>query len=270
MRQIGHYPKVSPYPACAFEVQIGRAFKYEMRYSRIDLLNSARHLFELIERDMKIIPYRYIYKITRFMGLENLDIKGVGITTGVLIDGKCYSISGGNGECVLEEMAQTSLGKWDKVKSIDIRDKKRIATDAWGDILISKRKVPFNLHEELPKLIEFLEGANDREVKVFSYDKTPSIKELLSMASEGMGVNDWAIEEFSNRGEEGKKQLIEILKQNTLKEYHLTAAQLLFLVFPGEQTKTIIKDHIDKLPDEQEEKDFIILLAAFSGENEKK
>jgi hypothetical protein len=266
MKFTGAYPKNSPYPGAYFLMKIGTAYRSERTATRIEILESAKHLAEFMEQDREFFPYRYSTE-EHMLGRDDLLVKGSGTATGFQIDGKMYSITGGVGECYLEEMIPQPNGKWKLGKRIDVRDKKRIVTENWGDIKISKKKVTFTFPDELARVIGFLEDAMDRNVKIYAYD-SPSFKELLMEAAQGMGSDDGAIEMLLQRGEKCKRQLIAALKQKQFKAYRHIVVRFLLSLYPEESTHQTIKQFINEIPNDEEKRSYLTLLAAFFDEKD--
>lgn len=266
MKFSGACPQNPPYPGSAFLVTIGMTNGREITFNRLDILKSAKHLAEVIEKDKDLLPYRYSTE-ERVMGRDDLLVKGTGTATGFQIDGKLYSVTSGAGECYLEEMIPQPNGTWKIGQRIDVRDKKRIKTENWGDIKISRKKIPFSLPDELVRLTSFLESATDQKVKIIAYD-SPSFKDLIKEASEGMGADDAAMEMLLERGSKSKRQLVAALRQKQFKNYRHIVVRFLLTMYLEDSIYEIVKNFIDELPDGEEKNEFLALFVAFSSSKE--
>jgi hypothetical protein len=262
MEYSGAHPLCPPYPAASLYEKIGRAIGNEISSTRCDLLESADHLMEIIEQDQEFLPYRYSTE-ERMMGRDDLVVKGTGTASGFHIDGKPYSITGGVGECYLKELIFVREGKWEFGQRIDVRGKKRIVTDDWGDIKISRTKVPFTLPEELSRLIKFLKGSSDLFVRIYSYHN-PSFKELLMEAADAMGADDAVMEMLHQRGDKGKKQLIDALTRKQYQEYRHIVIRFLLTMYSDEEIYQIVGHFIENLVESDEKEGYRTLFAAFS------
>jgi hypothetical protein len=267
MELSGARPENPPFPAAYFLMKTATAYQSERTATRVELLESARHLQEIVQQERDLIPFRYSTE-ERLPELDNLVTKGSGTATGLVIDGKDYSITAGTGECYLEGYVPTGDGRWRKGERIDVRDKKRIATDNMGVVKISRKKVPFTLPAELARLIDYLDRVNDRQVKIYSYDKGPVFKELLEAAAEGMGGDDAAMEMLLEWGEDGKKQLIDALTKKPYKKYRPIVVRFLLSMYPDEPTYKIVGDFIETLRDGAEKDEYRAVLAAFTAGRE--
>ena len=172
-------------PGANFLGYLGQAFEEEIMVPRRALLKSALLLRAYLEKQLDILPFRYSYEL-RFMGRDDMRKKGTGAISGIKIDGEPYSICGGNGECYLRKSVQTGDSACEE--RIDIRRESRIRTDEWGDIKITRRKIPFTLLERLDACIEFLELVSDSRMALYSYESKPTLHQIVAQMSEGGGA----------------------------------------------------------------------------------
>jgi hypothetical protein len=249
-------------PGWQFLATIGSAYGSEKAVTRDELLEGAKHLADVIERDRQLLPYRYSLEI-RMMGRDDMKTRGTG-TVSFPANGRVCRITGGVGECIFEEWVQAPDGTGHVVKPVDVRDKRRIASD-WGDVKISRRKVESTLPDELASLIRFLEAAPDAAVRVYSYDKTPTLTDILREAAEGSGGDYWAGEELSRLGESGKRQLLEALGQSRYRKHRGTIIGLLFTVFPSRDTREAVESFIAQQPEGRAKTEYLALFAAFAA-----
>lgn len=166
--------------------------------------------------------------------------KGSGSVSGILIGGEPHSITGGNGQCYLAKCVQDVDGAPSQER-IDLRKLRKIETDQWGEIRISRKKIPFTLPRRLDECIEFLDSVPDQTIRLFSYDRMPTLRQILDEMIEGFGGDDFAIEEICRRGAETRAELLSALNNQSLRKYRAAIIQLLLLCYPSDPTRMAIE-----------------------------
>jgi len=117
---------------------------------------------------------------------------------------------------------------------------------------------------EAAGLKELLESIPGEQVSLYSYDRAPSINDLLAAFSKGSGGDDWAIEELVKKGGKGRSALLSVLKKEKNKERLLAAVSMLLIVFRDDQTVAAIQRFLDAC-DEEIGKEAAILVAAYTS-----
>jgi hypothetical protein len=113
-------------------------------------------------------------------------------------------------------------------------------------------------------VINFLNSVDENSVCLYSYERAPSIEDLLDAFGNGGGADDWALEELEKKGEKGRKALLSTLKKKRDKRKLLAAISMLLIVFLDDQTRAAIQTFIDKCePDIGQ--DASLLLAAYTA-----
>ncbi len=97
---------------------------------------------------------------------------------------------------------------------------------------------------QLVPLLEFLNGSSETSVRLYSYDRRPSVNDLLDAFAEGAGGDDWALDEIAKTGDKGRRELIKVLKNNSSSDRHLSAVSMLLIVFSGAATTKAIEEFI--------------------------
>lgn len=97
----------------------------------------------------------------------------------------------------------------------------------------------------LRSVIEFLQKSDENSVYLYSYDRTPSMGDLLDAFATGGGANDWALEELGKKGEKGRKMLLSALKKAEDQETILSAISMLLILFRDDQTIAAVQKFID-------------------------
>lgn len=238
-------------PGAGFLAAIGSAYQQQRTLSREHLLTDARALLKFVESERDLLHYRYT-------------ITG---TTGMLlipfhIDGVPHDFRTGSGECYLLQLDS----KGDGVSRIDIRRANRIQTDDFGELKVSRRKISFALPVCLAQCIDFLEAVADQEVSLYSYDTLPSLRTILDNYTDGCGGDDWAIEEISRRGNEGRAELLDAITNSRYHKRCGAIVQLLLLCFPGDDTREAVMNTLAQLPDEGGN-ELQMLVKAFTPHN---
>jgi hypothetical protein len=217
-------------------------------HPRKELLISAKAFLEAFKRNQKLLQYYYTFEITPpGMGRRR---PSSGSVSGFKINGKYCCIYSGMGECYITEYEVGPDGKGEVVKTVDVRDRKRIKTDDWGYIKIFRRKKKLTWPEVLPPLIEFLKEILDKEICVRVVWRKPSIMDLVRAYERGFGEDDWAEEELEKRGDEAKTALLEILKDPRMSKHYGSIAMLLLTCFPSPESKKAVEQLIEKETDE--------------------
>lgn len=264
MKQGGPMVPVPPSaPGARFLAYVGSAYQEEESVARDSLLSSARLLLQYLVDQRERLSYRYAFTI-QMMGRADMKTKGSGMVSGFKIDGQPCSISGGVGQCELRRWSVNEDGTGQANEIIDVRDRKRIATDEWGDIKISRRKVQFELPDRLAECVAFLESIPPQYVTLYSYDTAPTIRQILKEFSEGGGGDDWAIEEIGRKGEKGKSELLTVLDNRRMRTSFNAAVQMLLLCFPGDDTREAVMKCIERHP-EKDRDELLMVVAAFGS-----
>lgn len=253
-------------PCSKFLEYVRSAYEKQKSFTRHELINASELLLLYFKEQQDVLPYRYEYTI-RMMGRDDMKTKGAGTTSGFKIDGEHYSITGGNGECYLKRLVQneekTNL-VWDVT---DVRDRKSIETDEWGNIKISRRKINFDYPERVKECVTFLKSISSQFVELNSYDGSPTIGQILQEFSEGGGGADWALEEIYDQGKQGKKKLLKSLANKRMRKYHDAVVSILMICFPGDETDLAIKEYMARVPDERRD-ELVKVVAAFNAARE--
>jgi hypothetical protein len=126
----------------------------------------------------------------------------------------------------------------------------------------SKGRVPKYL-AALRSLIEFLQSAGDNSVCLYSYERTPSISDLLDAFPRGSGAKDWALEELGKKGEKGRKAMLSVLKKEKNRGRLLSAVSMLLLLFRDEKTIAAVQQFTETC-DADTGKVAAVLLAAYT------
>jgi 2'-5' RNA ligase len=85
--------------------------------------------------------------------------------------------------------------------------------------------------------------------------------DLVRAAGEGGGANDWAEELIGEMGEEGKRALLERLKDSKAKKHYFTIARLLLSLFPSPESKKAVKRSVERESNEELKRLYVVLLA---------
>jgi hypothetical protein len=177
-----------------------------------------------------VLPYRYGY---------GGDFSGGASFT---IDGEPWAINVGPGECSLTQAIPYENRLNDRVAQtgsrrtgwIDLRGKKECRVDG-RTIRIQRKKQTYRWYEELPGLMKFLESLpKDAELRAYSYERNPSIAQLLKFAAEEPGGMDGAIQVLQAQGEKGLSKLRNAMKNKKLAMYQSLIQTLIALAFPDE------------------------------------
>jgi hypothetical protein len=262
MDQNGPLVRIPPgAPGADFLRHIGSAYENEITVPRKSLQMNAELLRAYLTEHQDVLPFRYSFEV-RMLGRKDMITKGSGAVSGILIGGEPHMISGGNGECYLTKSVRTAGGAHTEERT-DVRRKRRIETDEWGDIKITRRKIPFTLPERLDACISFLESLFDEQIRLYSYDRAPTLHEILEEMSEGSGGDDFAVEEVHRRGPETRAELLKALSENSLRKFRPAIIQLLLLCFSGHETTKAIELFVEQQP-AKERNAYLVLLAAFA------
>ena len=117
----------------------------------------------------------------------------------------------GSGYCFRGQLQQDVDGRISYVNKTDLRGFKSLQTENLGKIRVLRKKINLTWLEKLPPLLDFLEKCKNEQIIVFTKWGKPGFAQLLAAYKEGFGMDDWAAEEISNMGEEGKEKLLEKL-----------------------------------------------------------
>ncbi|MCA9099672.1 MAG: hypothetical protein KDA63_00890 [Planctomycetales bacterium] len=229
---------------------------------RDELLAQARQLHAYLSENREVLSYRYSLSV-RVMGRDDMLTEGSGTVSGFTMDGCHCSISGGNGECYVNRYELNEDGTSRIVERIDVRQQKRISTDNWGDISISRRRIDFSFPDQLAECIEFLDSVSDVKVTLYSYDVAPSLRDVLQYYAEGGGGEDWALDVCNQGGDKWRQDLIGALSEPELQQYLGSTIQLLLLCFSDTETRSAIMAAIDRQP-ETDRNSLALLYAAYT------
>lgn len=116
----------------------------------------------------------------------------------------------------------------------------------------------------LRSVIEFLRSVNENSVRLYSYERAPSIEDLLDAFGNGGGADDWAIEELGKKGGKGRKALLSVLMKENDRDKLLAAISMLLIVFRDDQTTAAVRAFIETC-EEDIGKDASLLLAAYTA-----
>jgi hypothetical protein len=114
----------------------------------------------------------------------------------------------------------------------------------------------------LERLLRFLHDCNAQSVRLYSYEKPPTLDELLEAEMSGGGADDWAMEEVHRRGDKMIPKLEAVLGNVDRSRYHLSAVRFLLFCFPGNASREIVRRFVASGGDTQEKRGAAILLAA--------
>lgn len=103
----------------------------------------------------------------------------------------------------------------------------------------------------LDPAIEFLESIPDEFVAMYSWDRAPSIAEILdAYFKAGDGLDDWALEELYKKRDGGRSALLAFLKKEKSQQKLLQAIELLLVVFRDQRTRDAVQRFIAGCGDE--------------------
>jgi hypothetical protein len=182
----------------------------------------------LFEREGSKLQYRYQF------GLSDGG-SGRGLSTRIGND--YWILDSGAGRAEMKMVVPGVAGMPAKViKSVDLRGIKEVATDC-GVITITKRRIHPTWPTVLAALREFLDSLpKDELVQIEMEAPEPTISELVLMYREGGGADDDAMEILAAKGEPAREELFAMLTGKRPLDVRLTAAEMLQLGFPGEDT----------------------------------
>ncbi len=229
-------------------------------HARDYVLSVTKEFLELVENDLPLLQYHYTCEIN-IPGCEHLGpSRGSGMVGGIRIDGSLYSLSNGMGECHLDLIHLRPDGTGERVRKIDIRDRKRIQTDNIGVIKIFRRKKKLTWPEVLPPLIKFLKRLPDDEILIQVLWSRPSLMDLVRAHERGFGEDDWAIEELEKMGDKAKTELIKKLQDPRASKYYVSIATLLLTNFPSLESKKAVEQLMKQETNETTKNTYAILL----------
>jgi hypothetical protein len=167
------------------------------------LLQAAKDLLARVEADFDRLQYTYSRRDERFGS------SGSGMIGGIRIGGKLYSLEGGPGTCLLEEIGIDASGQGQVVKAIDVRSEKVIETENFGRITITKRKKRLTIHHQLKGLIAFLQQQEDEYItKTLDEGLRKPMDWIRGLeAAEGL-EEDYFKERLHEFGDKGLEELI--------------------------------------------------------------
>lgn len=146
----------------------------------------------------------------------------------------------------------------------------QFATDLEGALqqrdLSTRAGVP-NFLAGLRSVIQFLQSASEPTVRLYSYERAPSLEELVEAFCQGGGANDWALEELGKKGEKGRKDLLALLKKENDKQRILSAISLLSILYRDDSTRSAVQNFIDTC-EAHIGKDAAVLLEAYSSSSQ--
>ena len=136
----------------------------EITVSRTELLLVGRCMLELLRRDFDLLQYDYEFHIPA--RATHPRQRHTGPVTNVKIGGSGHILEAPPGHCYLSELPQYPDGSPTRRTVQDLRTARSLETDNCGTITIHRRRKGLTWTEELPRLIEFLEGVDDRKLRV--------------------------------------------------------------------------------------------------------
>jgi hypothetical protein len=240
---------------------VGRARVGARAFGRAELLAAARALLADVRAQWELLPYRYATEV-RMMGREDLKSSGSGGVHGFRIGGRIHSIDGGPGRCVLSEWDDGPGGRGVVVATRDVRREKRVETDDWGPIKISRRKIDVRLPLSLEALVAFLDGRADEAVRGRTTDGGASVTELVRRAAEG---DESAEEALFERGDAARAELLKKATDPKARRHHGTIAWLLLTVLPSPESRAAVEAMADREADEGRRRELLVLLASTAG-----
>ena len=248
------------FPASQFYMTIGRCHRQRHAFPKHDLLEAARSLLRDVQQQWAVLPYRYSLKL-RVGGRDDLRSSGSG-ASGFHINGRVHAIWSGAGRCYLDEMQVGPDGRGKVVRKVDVRHQKRVDTDDWGPIEISRRKLELTLPRQLQDLIAFLSDIPDADVQVLSTDGPVSVMDLVRLASED---DEGAEEELFNMGDTARRELLKRIADGKTRKYHGTIAWILQTVFPSPQSREAVERLVERERDPERKKTYLAMLASARG-----
>ncbi len=253
------FSRVAPgSPDCRLLGMIGAAYAQEQYYERTALLQAATEFDDALGQQRDLLPYHYSYQI----GDGKTFGRGSGGASGFHINGKVHSIRAGAGTCYLQEIGVGSDGRGSVVNTIDIRDQKCVETDDYGPIKIYRRKLKLTLFETMPLLVSFLRNSKNESFRVLTIEGKPSLMDLVRLVAEGGGADDWAGEQLSGMGQDGKAGLIAKLGDPRARKYYAVIAHILLTAFPSRESRQAVEQLLEHDQDQERKARYLALLAA--------
>lgn len=246
------------FPNSEFYGIIGSCWQETQEFQRQKLVEAAEVLLAEVRRQWEVLPYHYSFEC-KVGGREDSRSSGSGGASGFHIEGREYSIWGGPARCYLQEMKRDANGMGTVVDTIDVRGRKKIDTDDWGPIKLSRRKIKLTLPEQLASLLSFLQQSPDTHLNVLRSDGEMSVMELVKQADDG---NEGAEEMLSEMGGPARRELIEKLSDPKTRKYHHQIAWLLLTVLPSPEARVAVEQRMEREKDAVRKKDLLVLLAA--------
>ncbi len=131
-------------------------------HGRIHLKLAFESLLVKLETQRDLITHSYSYVLS-----SQKKVTHGGATSGIRIRGLSACIdTRPAGYCDLTLMEVGPNGRGRVVEIIDMRVRQEIETDNQGTLKIRRRKAEVGWFTELPKLLQFLNSATDRQVEV--------------------------------------------------------------------------------------------------------
>lgn len=224
-----------------------------------DFLDAAQsHLVEL-RQQWTVLPYRYSFECRMPVRDEIIVTRGSGGVHGIPIGGRIHTMWGGAGKCYLEEWEAGADGLNHVVRVIDVRGRKRLETDTWGTIKISRRRLDTTLPEQLDSLVRFLGQISEAEVEVFAKEGASSVMDLVRQSAEG---EDAANEELYNRGEPAKQELMRRIDEGKPRKHVETMAWLVLTMFPSTESRAVVEQAAEREKGPERRKSLLALLAS--------
>jgi hypothetical protein len=97
----------------------------------------------------------------------------------------------------------------------------------------------------LSAVLDFLNSVDDATVLLYSFDRAPSLDDLLEAFASGAGANDWALEELGRKGAKGRQLLLSALPKKQAKDRLMAAASMLLILFRDDATVAEIERFAD-------------------------
>lgn len=120
------------------------------------------------------------------------------------------------------------------------------------------------LVRSLDALLEFIDSTTEPTLCFYSYDRSPSINDILDAFAKGGGADDWAIEELASRGGKGRTALLKVLEKDEDRDRLLAAVSMLLISFRDDRTIAAVRRFVDTC-DPNVGESAAVLLAAYTS-----
>jgi hypothetical protein len=154
---VGHGPE--------FSVARGLQIGYEVAGRRSAMLHSTELLLPRLAKEAELLIYDYSVTMTPGLMGEDQRKMGGGSVSGLLHNGKYFTLFLGAGRCRLQE---TSRGS--SAGSIDLRGQKTFALDKMA-LKIGRRKKGLAWLSVLPQIEDFLKSETSEEIAIHNHHR---------------------------------------------------------------------------------------------------